>query len=622
MLIVTVTFAYALSDTDWSKIENAQAAGASGADRIANASPKTGSASAIANDENGNFIVVWESSVGGRKAGNIFYRRFDAGGKALDSADVQVNSSGGEQKTPTVAMDKNGNFIIAWAGNGSNDADGIYAKAYDAGGNAIGGANAELAVNSAKPDNTSGIQSLPEVALNYNEKNADETFAIVWKGPGENAKNGGIFVQAYTVSYNQSAKAPKAGGQNMLITSLINNQTTPAIAMNSFGDVAVVWDSPEENGRTSQIWLQAYGKAGGKLSNNNPIKINSNSVMSASKPAIAADKSIDSDLGGNFIITYNGTSIDDSDGGIFLRRLKRCGQKSCILDTPESTVNNDANNIDFISGLQTNPQVSADYAGNFTIVWEDTANHDGSGNGIFAQSFKNDGTRLEEHFKVNGATQGGQQKPAIAMNADGFYVISYNDAPNQNIRFQQYSSDLYSNNSGDDLNPIASQEISGGGRRLSVPGDIDFPSVDVNTALSTVTEVALRDAKMVSPIQYVEAQDLDGTPFNITISTSDFTFTDGQKYLKAQNVAVKNCDMPTVDDVKCIETINGSSGDFSLNPATNDFSAFISANEQKTLANKTGHQLGKWRFFPKLQLTVPAITPPGDHKATITFSLQ
>ena len=72
------------------------------------------------------------------------------------------------------------------------------------------------------------------------------------------------------------------------------------------------------------------------------------------------------------------------------------------------------------------PQVAMDAAGNFVVVWEEQDT--GGTQGITAQMFFSDGTANGADFLVN-TTQGGEQvKPAVAMNANGMFVIAWSGA--------------------------------------------------------------------------------------------------------------------------------------------------------------------------------------------------
>ncbi len=86
----------------------------------------------VAVDEDGNFVVVWQSLRQDGDGWGIFAQRYSASGAAAGSS-FRVNEyTTGDQVHPTVAMDNTGNFVIAWQSDGQDgDGWGIYARRYD-----------------------------------------------------------------------------------------------------------------------------------------------------------------------------------------------------------------------------------------------------------------------------------------------------------------------------------------------------------------------------------------------------------------------------------------------------------------------------------------------------------
>ena len=93
---------------------------------------------AVATNADGDFVVVWQGPDGG--GSGIFFRRFDADGVSL-SRDLPVNSvTSGTQVLPSIAMDADGAFVVAWTDFSGQDGDGggVYARRFDASGNPEG----------------------------------------------------------------------------------------------------------------------------------------------------------------------------------------------------------------------------------------------------------------------------------------------------------------------------------------------------------------------------------------------------------------------------------------------------------------------------------------------------
>jgi hypothetical protein len=110
-------------------------------------------------DDSGNFVVAWASQDQDGSGYGIFAQRFDSGGNRL-GGEFQVNTyTDNNQWAPSVAMDSDGDFVVAWQSYG-NDGDlwGVAARRYNAAGAAQGG---EVQVNTT----TAGIQAFPSVAV-------------------------------------------------------------------------------------------------------------------------------------------------------------------------------------------------------------------------------------------------------------------------------------------------------------------------------------------------------------------------------------------------------------------------------------------------------------------------
>jgi hypothetical protein len=89
-------------------------------------------------DELGNFVIAWQSDEGGASTGyHIYSRRYDSavdaiGGETLVSAGLAIS-----QKTPAVAAESAGNYVIVREGADSSGT-GIFARCYFADGTANG----------------------------------------------------------------------------------------------------------------------------------------------------------------------------------------------------------------------------------------------------------------------------------------------------------------------------------------------------------------------------------------------------------------------------------------------------------------------------------------------------
>jgi hypothetical protein len=110
----------------------------------------------VARNDDG-FVVVWHHTapiVGNELAG----QRFDPDGKTVGGAFQVAAFTTGEIRSPAVAMDAAGNFVVTWVSFQDGDATGIRARAYGSTGAPITG---EFDVNTI----TTGFQEQPSVAM-------------------------------------------------------------------------------------------------------------------------------------------------------------------------------------------------------------------------------------------------------------------------------------------------------------------------------------------------------------------------------------------------------------------------------------------------------------------------
>jgi hypothetical protein len=89
----------------------------------------------IAASNNGTFVVAWAHSYSSTDI-DVYAQRFTAGGQAKGGT-VYVATSGQSEVTPSVGMDATGKFVVAYAYDNGLDSD-VYARRFDAAGNYLG----------------------------------------------------------------------------------------------------------------------------------------------------------------------------------------------------------------------------------------------------------------------------------------------------------------------------------------------------------------------------------------------------------------------------------------------------------------------------------------------------
>ncbi len=364
---------------------------------------------AVAMDADGDFVVVW-TDYGGQDGDSygVFAQRYDAAGVA-QGGEIQVNSfTSDRQQDAAVAMDADGDFVVVWESYGQDGSrNGVFAQLYDAAGVPQG---AEFQVNGFITDD----QADPAVAMD-----ADGNFVVVWESDFQDGSFNSVFARRY-----DAAGAPQSSWfqVNDFATG---SQDNPAVAMDADGNFVVVWDSYGQDGSFDGVFARRYNAAGAPQGAE--FQVNSFTSNQQKDAAVAMDAD------GAFVVAWEDGSQDGDDYGIFAQRYDAAG----VPQGTEFQVNS------YTSSHQENPAVTMDADGDFVVAWRsDYQDGDNSGYGVFAQRYDAAGMPKGPEFQVNSFTTGSQQNPAMAMDADGDFVVAwvseYQDGSGYGIFAQRY----------------------------------------------------------------------------------------------------------------------------------------------------------------------------------------
>jgi len=366
-------------------------------------------ASAVAMDADGDFVVTWLSN--GQDGSNfgIYAQRYNAAG-APQGSEFRVNTfTTGNQQNPAVAMDAAGNFVVTWQSNGQDgDFDGIYAQRYNAAGIAQGG---EFQVNTY----TTNFQSAPAVAMD-----ADGDFVVSWSSVAQDGDGYGVYAQRY------NAAGVAQGGEFSVNTFTTGPQAAADVAMDADGDFVVTWESRGQDGSSSGIYAQRYSAAG--VAQGGEFLVNTVTTSYQVKPTIAMDAD------GDFVVSWAGYPPVGFGYDIYAQRYNAAG----VAQGAEFQVNT------YTTGFQNALEVAMDADGDFVVSWRSDG-QDGDGSGIFAKRYNAAGVAQGAEFRVNTFTTGAQDYPAIAMDADGDFVVSWTslgqDGSSYGTYAQRYQAD-------------------------------------------------------------------------------------------------------------------------------------------------------------------------------------
>jgi len=344
----------------------------------------------VAIDPAGNFVVVWESS--GQEPDfnyGIYGQRYDRTGARV-AGEFHVNTySTNYQGEASVAALGAGRFVVAWESTGPDGAlDAVRARLFDL----SGPLSAEFGVNTYTP----GSQVRPAVAAA-----ADGRFVVAWQDLGQDGNGYGIYAQRY------DAAGARVGGEFHVSTYTLGHQSNESVGMAPDGAFLIAWSSQNQDGSNFGIYAQRYDAAG--VRQGAEFRVNSYPTGNQGRPAVSTG-------GGGFVVVWHsGEGQDGNNYGVFGQRLDASG----AFLGGEFQVNT------YTFGPDVLPHVAADRAGNFTVIWTQYPNQDGSSEGIIGQRFLADGTRRGGEFLVNTYTFTNQDYGAPAVDEVGNFVVAW-----------------------------------------------------------------------------------------------------------------------------------------------------------------------------------------------------
>ena len=360
----------------------------------------------VASDASGNFVVVWTSEAQDGSSAGVFGQRYAVSGAAL-GPEFRVNTqTAGSQSHPSIGSDSAGNFVVVWQSDLQDGAGyGVFGQRYASSGVPIG---PEFRVNT----HTTDVQSYPSVAADVSGN-----FVVVWQSLNQDGYGYGVFGQRYA-----SAGAP-LGPEFRVSTHTPSFQGFPSIATGSSGDFVVAWQSFLQDGSYFGVFGQRFAGSGTPVGPE--FQVNTFILGYQYVPDVASDAS------GNFVVTWMSYGEDGSFAAVFGRRYASSGPPL----TSEFLVNT------YTTYSQGFPSVAADSSGGFVVVW--VSPPDGSIFGIFGQRYASSGSPLGPEFRVNTYTTSYQSGPAVAANSSGNFVVVWQsdtqDGSGYGVFGQRYS---------------------------------------------------------------------------------------------------------------------------------------------------------------------------------------
>ncbi len=403
----------------------------------------------IATLTDGRFVIAWRdaSGIGDTSASGIRAQVFAANGAKIGS-EILVNTfTLNTQAFPSIAATSDGGFAIAWQDNSllTDDVSGhaIRAQMFSADGTRLGG---DFVMNAA----TTGHQTAPAIV-----GLAGGGIAGAWADAGANAidPDGGLQTRVFKpyVGTAQQLNLVGAGVVEGTIEHATIGRLVPDGALNALYSYRIVGDTTggafeldgdrvkianaslldSAAGSSASLTVEITDSFGGTLVSTLVVPVATstdsyrfsagtetrlNIQTQGNQQQLAMAQLAD----GRAIAVWSDASAtsDPSSSGIMARFVGANGQPT----GPEFLVNGTT------AGAQDSPSVAALAGGGFVVTWSDSSGvADPSASGIKARVFAANGVAAGAEFLVNTATAGVQTQSAVAVLADGSFVVTWRD---------------------------------------------------------------------------------------------------------------------------------------------------------------------------------------------------
>ena len=339
----------------------------------------------VAMDADGNFVVAWHSDAPSSK---VHGQRFDVDGHPLGSEFwISTNTSVG-YVPPDVAMDAAGNFVVTWNSSDGSE-EGVSARCYSANGVPLTG---EFRVNSY----TASRQLSPSVALND-----AGSFVVTW----QSARSDLDPLGAWHVC-GQAYSAPGARVGTEFVVTQVPYGLWPDVAMDDSGNFTVAYERIGNNNHPPKGWYVQTRRYDANANPKGDAVQHTDDLGHGIGPHIAMDGS------GNSVIAWP----DDPDEwrmyDIYARRFDSTGDPVGDAFRVNTT----------LDGAQHGESVAMNDDGQALIAWM-SRDAELDDRDIFGRLYSGDGVPLGGEFRLNTYTDGDLRYPAAAISDNGRFVV-------------------------------------------------------------------------------------------------------------------------------------------------------------------------------------------------------
>lgn len=289
--------------------------------------------SAVAADAQGNFVVAWSHTPSGQHA-RILAQRFDRNGARVGSEFLVASDASVDCQNPAVAMDADGDFVVAW------QAVGVHLARFGRTGQFLGAVALDASANALNPT----------VAMSDGG-----AFVVAWESPFQ-APFYGSMIRARLFNSLGS------GGPAFRVGSTLFDETSPyhreaSAAMDADGDFVIAWNNASAYGNSldgGDIFAQRFDPSGSALGSDFCVSVNDGVDVSQSRPSVAMSPN------GTFLVSWLGRPYQLSDEATVSVRFYDWLTPFQSRGEPFKV------NAATLAGP---PRVAADDAGNFSVAF-------------------------------------------------------------------------------------------------------------------------------------------------------------------------------------------------------------------------------------------------------------
>ena len=244
-----------------------------GPEIIVAGSSRDDDSASVAMDPQGNFVVAWRQTQPGGDT-NVLAQRFNSAGVPI-GGNVQVGVGTFKEHDPDVAIDAFGRFTVAYVRDTNNNNPDVFAKRYDANNNLL---------NVFDVGVTSRAETSPSIAMS-----PDGRFDVAYQFQFSSTDDD-ILLARFTSAGSLVGTTTVAGSAT--------REQLPSVSMDNFGNAVVAYQKLAANGGfdIKAKRVSAAASLGAEL-NIQSTSANENS------PSVALKRG-----GGGFVVSYNSTS--------------------------------------------------------------------------------------------------------------------------------------------------------------------------------------------------------------------------------------------------------------------------------------------------------------------------